>query len=66
MNQRDLPFDQTVADRIHALLARCEQLRRGTTIARPTRFNREGQQHAEAIAQRDQMSFSGTSTRSHE
>jgi hypothetical protein len=46
-------FDQTVADRIQALLARCDQLRRGTTITRPTQFNREGEQHARQVAQQE-------------
>jgi hypothetical protein len=46
-------FDQTVADRIEALLARVE----GVKLARdlkPTTFNERGEQHARAVAARDQ------------
>lgn len=47
-------FDDTVANRIEALLTRCDQLRRGTAITRPTRFNAAGERHATAIAHNDQ------------
>lgn len=65
MTQRQMQFDNGVASRVEQLLQRCGQLKRASTL-KPTRFNREGQQHAQAIAERDQVSFSGTSTRSHE
>lgn len=49
-------LDERVSDRISALLARCEQLRRGTDCPRPTKFNRDGQRHAEQVAARDRVS----------
>ncbi len=52
--QTTIIFDQTVADRIESLLARVEGVRRGATIDRPTRFNREGERHARRVAQADQ------------
>lgn len=41
------------SQRIQALLARCDQLRRGTTIDRPTKFNADGERHANRIAHQD-------------
>ena len=43
----------SVADRIKALLARCDKIHRGADIDRPTRFNPAGQAHANRIAQHD-------------
>lgn len=51
--QTTLPFDQNVADKIQALLDRCDQLRRGADIDRPTYFHREGELHANSVAARD-------------
>jgi hypothetical protein len=51
--QQALPCDQTVADKIQALLARCAQLRRGAALDRPTYFDRAVELHANSIATRD-------------
>ena len=55
MNQRQTTiFDETVSRRIEALLARCDQLRRGSDCPKPVTFDRRGQAHAEAIARQEQ------------
>ena len=48
-------FDDAVASRIEALLARCDRVRRGSEIDRPTRFDEQGQQHANQVAARDRQ-----------
>ena len=48
--QRQLTFEQRVDERIEALLARVEGVRRGTTIDRPVVFGAAGQAHATAVA----------------
>lgn len=46
-------FDRDVSSKIEQLLARCDAIKRGTSISRPTTFNREGQAHAEAVAKKE-------------
>lgn len=46
-------FNERVNDRLESLLARCDRIRRGTAITRPTRFDEQGQRHAEQVAARD-------------
>lgn len=47
--------DQTsIATKINELLERVANVRRGSDLDRPTRFDREGEHHARQIAQRDQ------------
>ena len=46
-------FDDTVASRIEALLAKCDQLRRGSDL-RHVVFDRDGEREARRIAERDQ------------
>jgi hypothetical protein len=52
--QQQLQFDQSVSDRIQALLARVEGVRRGSDL-KPTRFNAAGEQHARGVAERDRQ-----------
>lgn len=47
------PLGESVADRIEALLARCDRIRRGSECQRPTRFNAAGERHARAVAAQD-------------
>jgi hypothetical protein len=51
-SQRTLNFDQTVRDRIESLLARCDQLRRGSDLRHVT-FDERGEREARAVAERD-------------
>lgn len=53
LRQRSI-FDDTVASRIEALLARCDQLRLARDIDRPTTFNAAGERHARSVAERDE------------
>lgn len=46
------PGDESVADRIEALLARCDGVRRGSAL-RPVVFNEQGERHANEVARRD-------------
>jgi hypothetical protein len=46
----------SVADRIEALLARVEGVRRGSDCPRPIKFDRRGEQHAQSVAARDAKS----------
>ncbi len=55
MTQRVLQFEETVASRIEALLARCDRVKRARDIGRPTRFDRAGEAHANQIAARDRQ-----------
>lgn len=48
-------FDDNVANRIEALLARCDRIRKGSDLARPTRFDARGEQHAQRIAAADRQ-----------
>ena len=57
INQQPLPFDQSVADRIQSLLARCERLTRGSDLH--TTFDAKGQREAAAIANRDRENNRG-------
>ena len=51
--QTTLPFNDRVADRIQALLSRCDQLRRTRDLNRPVVFDERGEQHARSIAAAD-------------
>lgn len=46
-------LDERVSDRIEALLARVDGIRLARDINKPTRFNREGEQHARRVAEAD-------------
>ncbi len=46
-------LDERVNDRIEALLARVAGIRRGSEIARPHVFDRDGERHANQVAARD-------------
>lgn len=48
------PHGERVNDRLEALLARVDGLKRASTL-KPTRFDARGQQHAREAAQRDQV-----------
>lgn len=52
MTQQQLNFDERVADRIEALLARCDRLRRGSDL-RPVLFDERGEAHAAAVAKQE-------------
>lgn len=58
MTQRTI-FDDTVASRIEALLAKCDRIRRGVDIDRPHMFDTAGEKHANHVAQRDQENNRG-------
>ncbi|MBA4107677.1 MAG: hypothetical protein C0485_18235 [Pirellula sp.] len=55
LTQRHQPSGECVDAKIQSLLNRVEQLRRGVTIDRPTKFSRAGEQHAREVARRDSM-----------
>lgn len=46
-------FNERVNDRLAALLARVEGVKRGSDIARPVLFDAQGEQHANEVARRD-------------
>lgn len=46
-------MNTSVATKIDQLLQRVAGVKRGTAIDRPTKFDRRGQQHAEAVARKD-------------
>lgn len=52
-------FDETVASRIEALLARCDRIRLASDLDRPTRFDERGEAHARQVAQRDKENHFG-------
>lgn len=43
-------FDDTVAARIEALLARCDRVRRASDLDKPVVFNADGERHAASVA----------------
>ena len=53
MEKQQLTFSNGVASRVERLLARCDRIRRGTEIDRPTTFDRAGEAHAREIARKD-------------
>ena len=53
MKQTTIEFEQRVDDRIQSLLARCDAVRRGSEVSRPTTFDAAGQRHAERVAAAD-------------
>lgn len=54
MTQQQLNFDERVADRIQSLLARCDQLRRGSDM-KSTYFDERGEREARRVAERDRQ-----------
>lgn len=46
-------LNESVRDRIESLLARCDAIKRGSDIGRPTYFDCDGERHARAVAERD-------------
>lgn len=48
--QLPLPLDASVSAKLEALLARCDRVKRGTEITKPTVFNAAGEQHAREVA----------------
>jgi hypothetical protein len=55
MKRQTTLFDDTVASRIEALLARCEGIRRGSECSRPVMFDQRGERHARSVAEAERV-----------
>ena len=53
MQRKTTIFEDNVASRIEALLARCDRIRLARDLDRPTTFDARGQAHAEQVAKQE-------------